>query len=202
MQGYPKTIATRADVENLLSDNTHQAQALAYLQTLMDEEYGYDAAGAWGLVGGGGLERLGLTRAEAVALGAVDRVVAEPTFDLGAYKEQAVAQIEAERDRRLYATFTDASGVKWIVDDRGRKMLSDRLLLVMGGMSPESWEWTAADGSGVTMTPDTLKALCAALATWHDAHFVACRVAVGAIGLATTRAEVDAAVAAVVWPTS
>jgi hypothetical protein len=121
-------------------------------------------------------------------------------FDVVAYQSQAIAQVEAERDRRLYATFTDSQGVTWIVDDRGRKQLSDRLLLTIGGMSPTSWEWTTADGNGVTMTPESLKTLCAELAAWHDAHFVACRVAVGAIGLEHTRAAIDAIVAGVDWP--
>lgn len=192
-------VATRHDLEFYLADpSTHDA-ALAHLQSIMDEQYGYDTAGAWTLVGGG-LERLGLTRADAVALGAVDRTVAEPVFDVAAYQTQAIAQVEAERDRRLYATFTDSQGVPWVVDDRGRKMLSDRLLLVMGGMSPPTWEWTTATGNGVTMTPDALKTLCAELAVWHDAHFVAARVAVGAIGLEDSRWAIDAIVAGVVWP--
>ena len=200
MIGFPSIINSRQDLANLLADGTYQAQALAVLQTLMDEQYGYDAAGTWGLVGGGGLERLGLTRAEAVAMGAENRVVAEPVFDVAAYQAQAVSQIEAERDRRLYATFKDSHGVSWVVDDRGRKMLSDRLLLVMGGMSPSTWEWTTATGNGVIMTPDALKTLCAELAVWHDAHFVAARVAVGAIAVAANRARVDAAVDGVIWP--
>lgn len=200
MYGYPNIINSRADLENLLADDACRAQALATLQTLMDEQYGYDAAGVWGLVGGGGLARLGISRAEATALGALDKAVPEPVFDLAAYKNQVYASIEAERDARLYATFTDSQGVTWIVDDRGRKMLSDRLLLVMSGMGPASWEWTTADGNGVTMTPDTLKTLCAELATWHDGHFTVGRDAVAAVKSATTRAGVDAIVGGIVWP--
>lgn len=211
MQGYPKTIATRADVENLLSDNTYQAQAIAYLQTLMDEEYGYDADGAWGLVGGGGLERLGLTRAEAVALGAVDRVVAEPTFDLGAYKEQVYAAIEAERDTRLYATFTDSNGITYYVDAKGRGYFQDaKATLVDGGSLPGGFSITTTTGQQ-EHTDATFRALWNEFQQWVVNMFACAVLAKSSVALIEkadgqswwdVRAEVDAAVAAVVWPTS
>lgn len=193
-------IATKHDLDVYLADPTTNDAALAYLQAIMDERHNYGPDGGWGIVEPNGLTRLGLTAAEAVAMGALDRVVDEPVCDYTAYQAQAIARVEAERDRRLYSTFTDSQGVAWVVDDRGRKQLSDRLLLTMGGMSPASWEWTTATGGGVTMTPDTLKTLCAELAVWHDAHFVACRVAVGAIVQERTRAGIDAAADSVVWP--
>ena len=97
MYGYPNIINSRADLDNLLADDTYRAQALAHLQTLMDEQYGYDAASVWTLIGGGGLARLGISRVEAVALGVLDRAVPEPTqnVDLTAAKAAACAAIDA-----------------------------------------------------------------------------------------------------------
>ena len=41
MIGYPKTLATKADVENLLAVDAYKSRVLADLQTLMDERYGW-----------------------------------------------------------------------------------------------------------------------------------------------------------------
>uniref|UniRef100_I2Q013 Uncharacterized protein n=1 Tax=Desulfovibrio sp. U5L TaxID=596152 RepID=I2Q013_9BACT len=41
MHGYPSTIATRQDVVNLLAEERYAARALAYLQILLDERYGW-----------------------------------------------------------------------------------------------------------------------------------------------------------------
>jgi len=65
-------IATLHDLQNMLAAPATHDAALTHLQMLLDEEYGYDASGAWAVVGNGGLARLGLSRAEAVAMGAVE----------------------------------------------------------------------------------------------------------------------------------
>lgn len=78
MNGLPVNINSRQDVLNLLDDPEHRDQALAFVQALLDEQYGYGESGAWMLVGGGGLDRLGITRAEAVEMGAVDQVIGKP----------------------------------------------------------------------------------------------------------------------------
>lgn len=105
-------ISTRTDLENLLADTRYRAQAQTYLQTLMDEQYGYDATGAWGLVGGGGLERLGVTRAEAAALGAVDRAAPEPdkTVGLAAAKVTACAAIDVQAEALRLTVLTPGAG--------------------------------------------------------------------------------------------
>jgi hypothetical protein len=41
MQGFPKTISLRQDIVNLLADPAYAAPALALVQTLMDERYGW-----------------------------------------------------------------------------------------------------------------------------------------------------------------
>jgi hypothetical protein len=41
MQGFPKYINSKAGLETLLADPGHAAQALALVQTLMDERYGW-----------------------------------------------------------------------------------------------------------------------------------------------------------------
>ena len=96
-------ISTKHDLEFYLADPATSPAALAYLQSLLDEQYGYDAAGAWALIGGGGLERLGLTRGEAVALGAVDREIPEPlkinlTSQLASEARSKRNQLIAETD--------------------------------------------------------------------------------------------------------
>lgn len=110
MHGYLSTIATRQDVINLLADGRYAARALAHLQTLLDERYGWvlqgeipldalapamaghkivdvtDEAGTvtqrylyqWMVSPHAALGRLGVTPAEAVAWGCVDRVVEAP----------------------------------------------------------------------------------------------------------------------------
>jgi hypothetical protein len=112
MYGYPNIINSRADLDNLLADDTYRAQALAHLQTLMDEQYGYDAAGVWSLVGGGGLARLGISRAEAAALGALDRVVSEPAriVDLAAAKAAACAALDAQAEALRLTVLTPGAG--------------------------------------------------------------------------------------------
>jgi hypothetical protein len=41
MKGFPKVIATAADLKHLLGNDAYKAQGLVYLQTLMDERYGW-----------------------------------------------------------------------------------------------------------------------------------------------------------------
>jgi len=113
MQGFPKTIGTAADVKNLLADDAYKSQALATVQTMLDERYGWILAGklattdagdtsaghkvvevtskneagenvteryqyTWGIQEGTALARLGITVAEAVEWGCVDRVIEPP----------------------------------------------------------------------------------------------------------------------------
>lgn len=119
MNGFPATISTRQDLENLLPDDTYRPQALDYLQRLLDEQYGYDASHAWVLVGGGGLERLGLTRAEAAMLGGEDRVVAEPPYSgltLAEAQAMRITEAKAAADAALAplaARFSDFERQTW-----------------------------------------------------------------------------------------
>jgi|GEM_PF-2949307 len=112
-------IATKHDVEALLSDTSAHDAALAHLQCLMDERYQYDASGAWGVVEPNGLTRLGLTTAEAVALGAVDRAVEEPVR-AGPTLEEAVSARIAEAARAcdavlapFWARFSECETKTW-----------------------------------------------------------------------------------------
>lgn len=41
MNGYPKHINTKQDILNLLADAAYKEQALAYVQKLLDERYGW-----------------------------------------------------------------------------------------------------------------------------------------------------------------
>ncbi len=110
MKGYPNTKNTRADYVNLLADDRYKDQALADLQTLLDERYGWQLVGKlndedagnpesgykveeitdlesgdvteryqyeWG-VNTFALDRLGITVADAVGWGCVDREIAVP----------------------------------------------------------------------------------------------------------------------------
>lgn len=204
-------IATKHDLETLLADPATHDAALAWLQAIMDERYQYGAAGVWGIVEPNGLTRLGLTAAEAVALGAVDRVVPEPTFDLGAYKEQVYAAIEAERDARLYATFTDSHGVTYYVDAKGRGYFQDaKTTLADGGSLPSGFSITTTTGQQ-GHTDATFRALWNEFQQWVVNMFACAVLAKSSVALIEkadgqswwdVRAEVDAAVAAVVWPTS
>ncbi len=45
MKGYPKTIQTRADIENLLAVPEYKDKALAHVQALLDERYGWQLVG-------------------------------------------------------------------------------------------------------------------------------------------------------------
>ena len=97
-------IFTKHDLEFYLSDPATHDAALAHLQCLLDERYQYDAAGVWGVVEPSGLTRLGLTVAEAVALGSVDMVIAEPAYTgptLDEAKSQAILAAAAACDAVL-----------------------------------------------------------------------------------------------------
>ena len=217
MYGYPNIINSHADLENLLADDACKAQALTHLQTLMDEQYGYDAAGVWGLVGGGGLARLGISRAEATALGALDKVVPEPTFDLDGYKMSAIAQIDAACNAKC------ASGIAITWGDTGR---SARVATA----TPEDWteitgvataglayltqgatttqEFQDEDGVVHTLTPTQAMAMgsearekyAAIKKTAHDA--IALVQAVTETARSAAMAAIDTIVAGVPWTTS
>lgn len=88
-------IATKHDLSVLLDDASSHDAALAHLQCLMDERYQHDAAGVWGVVEPNGLTRLGLTAAEAVEMGAVDRVVGEPAYSGPTLEQSQAARILA-----------------------------------------------------------------------------------------------------------
>jgi hypothetical protein len=143
-------IATQHDLQVYVSDPTTSAAALAHLQALMDEQYGYDAAGSWELVGGGGLARLGLSRAEAVAMGAEDRAVEEPA---GPPVEHLIAakaaEVQAEKCRARDAGFW-VDGVRFDSDQSARTAyleLADMLTAVPAYSTP----WKASPGAWVTM---------------------------------------------------
>ncbi len=48
MKGYPKTIQTKADIENLLAVDAYKDKALAHLQALLDERYQWNLVGKLG----------------------------------------------------------------------------------------------------------------------------------------------------------
>lgn len=45
MRGYPRTINSRQDVEHLLADAAYQALTVDYLQSLLDDRYGWVMVG-------------------------------------------------------------------------------------------------------------------------------------------------------------
>lgn len=203
-------ISTRHDLDFFLSDpDTHPA-ALAYLQALLDEQYGYNATGVWTLVGGGGLERLGLTRAKAVAIGAVDRAVAEPAGpDISLIKDESCVRLQAEKWRRLYGTFTDSHGNTYAVDADSRALINGRVTTINAGKPvPADFAWKTArkDEAGkpvyVPHAAASFVALAFEIDDWTDAVFKVSEAAQNTI-LAddvTTAEQVAAIEAEVVWP--
>jgi hypothetical protein len=143
-------VATQHDLQAYLDDPTTRAAALAHLKALMDEEWGYDAAGGWVLVGGGGLARLGLSRAEAVALGAEDRAVEEPAGPpLESLITAKAAEVQTEKCRARDAGFR-VDGVLFDSDQSARTAyleLADMLAAVPAYSTP----WKASPGAWVTM---------------------------------------------------
>lgn len=203
-------ISTKYDLEFYLSDpSTHDA-ALAHLQALLDEQYGYDTAGAWALIGGGGLERLGLTRAEAVALGAEDRAVAEPAGpDIAQVKEAACERLQAEKWRLLYGTFTCSQGHAYVVDLDSRALINGRITTINAGKPvPANFAWKTAkkDDAGkpvyVPHTAESFVALSFEIDDWTDAVFKTSEAAQNAVlaDAVTTAEQVAAIEAGVVWP--
>lgn len=109
MKGYPKTKNTYADWANLLAEEAYQSRAIADLQQILDERYGWQLVGrldggeagntssgyrveeiaddsgnvteryqyAWG-ASTHALDRMGVTVADCVAWGCVDRVIDAP----------------------------------------------------------------------------------------------------------------------------
>lgn len=112
-------IATKYDLETLLSDPAARDAALSWLQAITDERYQFGADGAWGIVEPNGLTRLGLTAAEAVALGAADRAMVEPGspgVDLNALRAAKTAENTANCEAVLAplgAEYGDTERATW-----------------------------------------------------------------------------------------
>jgi len=196
-------IATCHDMEHFLSDPESRSSALSHLQMLLDEQYGYDEAGAWTLVGGGGLARLGLTRAEAVALGAVDRVVEEPEgLSLGGIVAAKSASLQAEKCRARDAGFL-VDGVRFDSDQAARTSyleLSD--MLAADPLYSTSWKaspgaWVVMDASLYAKVRAAGAAHISACFAWQaarDAELAAIQAAVAdnAMSTAVARAAIEA----------
>ena len=106
-------IATKHDIDVLLANPLTHDAALAHLQCLMDERYNYDATGAWGIVEPNGLTRLGLTAAEAVEMGALDRAVDEPPYSgptLADAQTAVCAQLDAHAETLRNTVLTPGAG--------------------------------------------------------------------------------------------
>lgn len=163
-------IATRHDMEHYLYEPESRAGALSHLQMLLDEQYGYDETGAWTLIGGGGLARIGITRAEAVALGAVDRVVDEPEGpSLGGIVAAKSASLQVEKCRARDAGFL-VDGVRFDSDQAARTSyleLSDMLAADPLYSTP----WKASPGAWVVMDASLYAKVKAAGATHISACF-------------------------------
>lgn len=214
MHGYPQSISTRRDLENLLADPTHHAPAVAYLQTLMDEQYGYTVAGPWGIIPGGGLDRIGITRAEAVTMGAADRVIAEPAFELAAYQAQSVARIEAECTSRCAAgiavSWGDTGTVSRVATATSQDWteiigVSSAGLAYLSMGETTTQMFTDEDGCGHVLTPTQAMAMGKEVMAKYGAIKEAAHTAVIAVRAVVdpTRAAVatiDAIVERVGWP--
>lgn len=205
MQGFPKATATRHDIENLLADASAHAAALAHLQCLMDERYQFDVAGVWGVVEPNGLTRLGLTAAEAVAMGAADRVVGEPARigpTLEEVKSAACVRLNAKRDAIEYGVFTDSHGVRYDVDAKGREKMTGltSMLGATGVALPAGFTWTTADNTEQPHNAETFLGLTSEILFWTDSVHRVCVAAKGSVRSSETVAAVLAAESAAAWP--
>lgn len=172
-------IATKHDIAVLLADEATYIAALAHLQCLMDERYQYDAAGTWGIVEPNGLTRLGLTAAEAVAMGAVDRVVGEPAyFGPTLEQAQAVRIIEAAAAcdavlAPLAARFSARETLTWPAQlSEARALLADPTLAVVPDPASEeakTWVDPIPTLRGITaVTGEDLGAFAGAVVKNND----------------------------------
>ena len=204
-------IATQHDLQMYLDDPATHAAALAHLQMLLDEQYGYDEAGVWALVGGGGLARIGLTRADAVALGAVDRVVAEPAGPaVDGLILAACARIDSLAESLCNAVITPGSA-QMARYQRKESQARAYLAALEAGTLPEDADARAeaypAVYGEVGITAETAEAVAVTIVAMADAWWAygdaveAVRLAgKRAVEAAGTPAAVAAAEAAIVWP--
>jgi len=212
MQGFPATINTRHDVGNLLADPDYHDATVAHLQLLMDERYAYDASGSWGIVEPNGLTRLGVTTAEAVALGAVDRVIDEPAqaVDLTALQAAASVRIDAQAESLCNQVVTPGSA-QMARYQRKEAQARGYLEAAAAGLLSTDADAVAAAYPAVIgevgITADTAKGVAEAIVAranaWWEYGDAVERVRLAAkraVEAATDPAGVQAAVAAVVWP--
>ena len=196
-------IATLHDLQSMLAAPTTYDAALAHLQTLLDEEYGYDASGVWAVVGNGGLARLGLSRAEAVAMGAVDRAVPEPvrTVDLAAAKAAACDRIDAQAEALRSRVLTPGAGqmaAYQAKEEQAKAFLQDA--------TPTEAEYPDVYNE-IGITADTAAAVAMAILAAAEKWRVYGRAVEKArltgkkaVNAATDPVGVEAAAKAVVWP--
>jgi hypothetical protein len=198
-------INTPFDLNHYLGNAGTKAAALAYLQSLMDEEYQFGADGTWGTVSNSGLSRLGLTRAEAVTLGATDRTVVKPAVavDLAAVKTAARSRLDVAAEALRQTVLTPGIGqmaTYQTKETQARSLLQD----------PEPDETKYPDiYNEVGITADTAHevamAVLAAAEKWRlfGRSIEKTRLAgKKAITAADTAAAVVVAEAAVTWPTA
>ena len=196
-------IATLHDLQSTLAAPTTHDAALAHLQRLLDEEYGYDASGVWTVVGNGGLARLGLSRAEAVAMGAVDRAVPEPvrTVDLAAAKAAACDRIDAQAEALRSRMLTPGAGqmaAYQAKEEQAKAFLQDA--------TPTEAEYPDVYNE-IGITADTAAAVAMAILAAAEKWRVYGRAVEKArltgkkaVNAATDPVGVEAAAKAVVWP--
>ena len=142
-------IATKHDLEIYLADPATHDRALAYLQAVVDERYNYGPAG-WGIVEPNGLTRLGLTAAEAGAMGAVDRAVPEPAGPMLADIVAAKAVLlQTEKCRVRDAGFI-VDGIRFDSDQSARTSYLE-LADMLAADASYSTPWKASARAWVTM---------------------------------------------------
>lgn len=198
-------IATQADLVAYLANDATKAEALAYLQLLMDEEYQYGSDGTWGIVSPSGLSRLGLTRTAAVALGATDTVIAEPTRtdDVASAQTAAYAAINAKAETLRGTVMTLGSGQ---ATTYALKLAEAVALLADADPTEEEYPLiyaevgiTAATASEVAMAVQTAAETVNTFLKSVEKVRMAGKKAVAA---ATTSTEVATALAAISWPSA
>ena len=163
-------VATLYDLTNYLADPSSRAATLAYLQALLDEQYGYNKAGIWTLVGGGGLGRLGLSRAEAVALGGVDRVAEEPAgVTLPEFQAARKVDVAVLRNqRRARGVLFGAARLAAMPEDQGT--YGDSITYLSWKPQGTRIKWKAATG-WIEVDLPTLRAAAETVGDFIEALF-------------------------------